>query len=470
MKHLMSKKMFGRILCVALALVMVLCCAACGSGKTSSDEVIGGGKYDVVGQGGKEPTLDELKKELNLPDVKITGDKVTYLNWHPAEYLTDPARTFHHVNLLLQKYYGCTLEFITTTYEQLPTKAAQLVLSGQSPDIIFYKSADDPGFVYSNVVQPIDDHVDVKSKYYDDIREQMESLAIGGKHYFINGGKIINNGVVIYNKQMFTDIGEKTPLELYREGKWTWSKFRELSKKLTVDANGDGTPEVFGCYYDELYIYTSCGEDFVKFAEDGTAINNMKSARISSAMNLIQNIGKSGDNSRGGKIADQTCAMHWAENYQIQNYSKFYENGTMEFAPSPKMDGASKYIVPGRLSGDWLAAGAKNPGGAIAYSLCGKILQYSSYYKPVYDKINSELVFYTEEQKELIEELQDFDKFTPVPSRMEGVGNWDTSGMFSMLDEIAEWGTPWTTCLEKYYAAFQAEVDRANELRAASKK
>ena len=32
-----------------------------------------------------------------------------------------------------------------------------------------------------------------------------------------------------------------------------------------------------------------------------------------------------------------------------------------------------------------------------------------------------------------------------------------------MLDEISKWGTPWTSCLEKYYSAFQAEIDRANQ-------
>lgn len=470
MKQLLNKKLFGRVMCIGLTLAMVISCAACGSGKTSSGDGadIGGGKYDVVGQSDKEPTLEELTKELNLPKVKITGDKVTYLNWFPQEYLTDPSRTFYHVNQLLQKYYGCTLEFITTTYEQLPTRAAQMVLSGESPDIIFYKSADNPGFIYSNIAQPINDHVDTKSKYYDRVREQMEALAIGGKYYYINGGSLVNNGVVVYNKQMFTDIGEKTPIELYREGKWTWSKFRELSKKLTVDSNGDGTPEIYGCNYDELYIYTSCGEDFVKFAEDGSAINNMKSARISSAMDLLHNLGKAGDNVKGGTLSNQTSAMKWMERWEVANYSEFFEDGTMDFAPSPKMDGADKYYVPGRIEVDWLAAGAKNPGGAIAYSLCSTILSKSKYYGPVYKKINSELVFYTDEQRELLEELQDYDKFTPIPSRMEGVGNWDSSGMFSMLDDVAEWGTPWTTCLEKYYAPFQAEVDRANELLANS--
>jgi hypothetical protein len=182
-------------------------------------------------------------------------------------------------------------------------------------------------------------------------------------------------------------------------------------------------------------------------------------------MNLLHNLGKSGDNVKGGTLAGGTSAMKWMEKWEVSNYSDFYAKGTMEFAPSPKMDGASKYFVPGRIEDDWLAAGAKNPGGAIAYTLCGTILGKSSYYKPIYEKITDTLVSYTDEQKKLLEELQDFSKFVPVVSRMEGIGNWESAGMFNMLDEIAEWGTPWTTCLETYYPAFQAEIDRANELQ-----
>lgn len=460
--------MLKRIFCGILAVAIVSSCAGCkksvdGSSSKSGTSV-GGGEYDVVGKG-DEPTLEELKEELGLPDLKITGEKVTYLNWMPKEYLDDPQRTFYHVSMLMQKYYGCSLEFINTTYEQLPTKAAQMVLSGQSPDIIFFKSADNPGFIYNKVVQPYDDYADLNAKMFDGWREAMKKLAFNGKNYFLYPS-IYNNGRVIYIKKMFTDIGEKTPLELYREGKWTWSKFRELAKKLTVDSNGDGTPEVFGCNYDALYIYTSCGEDFVKFNADGTVINNMKSAAISKSMNLLHNLGSKGDNVKGGSLADNTCAMRWAEAYEVENYGEYYKAGTMEYAPSPKMDGSDTYYVPGRMGVDWMAAGAPNPGGVMAYWACSYILGNSEYYKQTYNQMTNNLVGYTDEMLELNKELYDNNKFVPVPSRMEGIGNWDTSGMFNMIDEISAWGTPWTTCLETYYPVFQAEIDRANEMLA----
>lgn len=195
-------------------------------------------------------------------------------------------------------------------------------------------------------------------------------------------------------------------------------------------------------------------------------INNMKSAAISKSMNLLHNLGSKGDNVKVGSLADNTCAMRWAEAYEVENYGEYYKAGTMEYAPSPKMDGSDTYYVPGRMGVDWMAAGAPNPGGVMAYWACSYILGNSEYYKQTYNQMTNNLVGYTDEMLELNKELYDNNKFVPVPSRMEGIGNWDTSGMFNMIDEISAWGTPWTTCLETYYPVFQAEIDRANEMLA----
>ena len=275
-------------------------------------------------------------------------------------------------------------------------------------------------------------------------------------------GSISNNGRVYYWKQKFADIGEKTPLELYKEGKWTLSKFKELAKKLTVDSNGDGTPEVYGCNVDMLYAYTACGEDFVKFNSDGTAVNNMKSPAISKMMSFIQGIGKSGDNTNGGSFNDGTAVMLWNESWMAGTMGEKFKAGTVEYAPSPKMDGSDTYYVPGRLKTDWLAAGAPNPGGAIAYFVCGSLFGKNEQLSKRYNEIQRELTGYTDEMVALNEELGDTNKFVPVISRMEGIGNWDSAGMWKMIDEVSKWGTPWTTCLETYYSAFQAEIDRAN--------
>ena len=211
-----------------------------------------------------------------------------------------------------------------------------------------------------------------------------------------------------------------------------------------------------------LYAYTACGEDFVKFNSDGTAVNNMKSPAISKMMSFIQGIGKSGDNTNGGSFNDGTAVMLWNESWMAGTMGEKFKAGTVEYAPSPKMDGSDTYYVPGRLNIDWLAAGAPNPGGAIAYFVCGRLFSKNEQLSKRYNEIQRELTGYTDEMVALNKELADTNKFVPVISRMEGIGNWDSTGMWKMIDEVSKWGTPWTTCLETYYSAFQAEIDRAN--------
>lgn len=147
MKHITTFK--KRILCSVLSVLFALNMAGCaGNGSDPSDGKIGGGKHDVVGSDSKDLSFEAL----GLPELEITGDKVTYLNWMDKSELEDPKQELYQMNLLMKKYYNCEIEFITTTYEELPVKAAQMVLSGQSPDIIFYKSADNPGFINNNIV------------------------------------------------------------------------------------------------------------------------------------------------------------------------------------------------------------------------------------------------------------------------------------------------------------------------------
>lgn len=71
MKIEANRNLFSRILCMVLVLMIILACAGCGnaedaSSATGGTEPIGGGEYDVVGKSDKEPTLEELQKELTI--------------------------------------------------------------------------------------------------------------------------------------------------------------------------------------------------------------------------------------------------------------------------------------------------------------------------------------------------------------------------------------------------------------------
>jgi len=56
----------------------------------------------------------------------------------------------------------------------------------------------------------------------------------------------VNPEIVFWNKQLFSERGIAPPPVHYGNPNWTWQTLRDLSKKLTVDNDGDGTPEQWG--------------------------------------------------------------------------------------------------------------------------------------------------------------------------------------------------------------------------------
>lgn len=49
-----------------------------------------------------------------------------------------------------------------------------------------------------------------------------------------------------YNQEMFQRLGIKTPIEHYREGRWSWDTYMDLANRFRRDTDGDGAIDQFG--------------------------------------------------------------------------------------------------------------------------------------------------------------------------------------------------------------------------------
>jgi len=62
--------------------------------------------------------------------------------------------------------------------------------------------------------------------------------------------------VTYYNEDHFAAAGLIPPYDLDVRGQWNWETFLEAARRLTQDANGDGTPDQYGVdYYIDLSRY-----------------------------------------------------------------------------------------------------------------------------------------------------------------------------------------------------------------------
>lgn len=115
------------------------------------------------------------------------------------------------------------------------------VASGDAPDIMQIGDDSIPRFVKEGAVIPLDDFI--KGQYPLDttmyLPGMIEPGQYQGKQYFLP--KDFSTMSVYYNKKIF----DKYKVDYPKEG-WTWEEFLKTAQDLTVDENGDGTPEVWG--------------------------------------------------------------------------------------------------------------------------------------------------------------------------------------------------------------------------------
>lgn len=438
--------------------VILLSCALFLTGCSDNPEQ-SGSNGNTISDGGSDG--------IELPKFDNVGAKVKYLGWGSGKEFETEGTDLYDLNQQLKENYGAEIEFVRTTYDELPTKLAQLVLAGDSPDLVHYKYQDNPSFILNGLVTEItSDLIDFDSALWSGVKEVNQEYAFNGKIY-TPVVKLVNDGYIYYNVQMFEEAGLETPLELYRKGEWDWDKCMELAEQLTVKGS-DGAVQVYGFAAAPEYFYMTCGEDFVKINEDGTLSNNLGSQALAKAMQLFYRSGTAGTDCRMmiGQFQQEflagNIAMYHDEEWARSMMYEKMKAGEVRFAPSPKMPGADKYYVNSLISTKWIAKDAPNPQGAAAYLSIERYNAVDPEAKAAFRAKEMEKMGYTEEEYALIDEMNDPEIFTFTRRVGPGVGNFGNSDMYAMFNEVASWDIPWSTCVEKYTPLLQAEIDSYN--------
>ncbi|XBH21550.1 ABC transporter substrate-binding protein [Jonesiaceae bacterium BS-20] len=131
-----------------------------------------------------------------------------------------------------------TIETTTKTWAVIGDTLLPALSANDGPDIVAMPAENLPVYASKGAFQDLD-------SFYGDAKIQGASInehavamgQVDGKHYGLPTGFVPLS--VIYNKTLFADAG-------IAEFPTTWDEWLEVSKQLTVDTNGDGTPEQFG--------------------------------------------------------------------------------------------------------------------------------------------------------------------------------------------------------------------------------
>lgn len=123
-------------------------------------------------------------------------------------------------------------------YQEMEIKMLAAAVTGQLPDLAQEKFEYLDLYIEEGLIEPIDDLINEYDKN-DVLPVMWESVSRSGRIYGVPFA--INTSIFFYNVDIIKNAGlnpEKLPE--------TWEELIEISKKLTVDKNGDGKIDIYG--------------------------------------------------------------------------------------------------------------------------------------------------------------------------------------------------------------------------------
>ena len=380
-----------------------------------------GGTYKKPNKGSNTATDSSGKKvELANPVYIAEGTKAMDegLNFGGKTFTmakrNDTAYTaasFTRLVSAFEKKYNCKIKTVELDFNTYPTLIANAKASGTPYDIIFCHGAMFPAIPMSGVVNDLSTYFSTAD--YDtgkggiDI-EKSSYFVIDKKLYGVVGGSdAVYPMVIYYNKQLFNKSGLEDPYELYKAGKWTWTKFREQGKKVTDAANkvyyGDNS-------FMDRGIVHSLGVPVITW-KNNKAVLNLDNSKVIKGYQIIYDLFNkskicSNDFSASERVQFSDglayCSVQETQKYseycalaaQSPAFNRKAEN--VGVVPLPQDTAAAKAGYPcGWYGAVMSGSGSSDPRVAVAFAKF-----WSTYTDPVSDKYEL-----SNEQKTLVKKL-----------------------------------------------------------------
>ena len=230
-----------RITAIILLICMVFSFAACAD-KESTE-----GTEDVIIEEGKDKAYSTVRKqdyggyEINI--ASLDGD-VYLVDWKAEEFngqvLND---LIYKRNLLIQNDYNVTFKAEKMTTENQLTSVRNAMMSGVTYDIYGMKR-DNLVLAYEGCLYDLSSMSDInlEQEWWD--QNWLDAMTVQGSVYSLIGdispNTLLATYSVVFNKNLFDELGLEHPYELVNSGKWTYEEFNKYTKDYSQDLNGDG--------------------------------------------------------------------------------------------------------------------------------------------------------------------------------------------------------------------------------------
>lgn len=345
-----------KLLAMGLSVVLAVgCLTGCGDDSTSSTD---GTTSKTEGEGGSSSSKKTFD-DLGGMSIKI-GD------WYTSEDTgeTDYAKaTEDYRKEIMDKYNFKISRESAYSYTDQQETYVNGVMSNSPSCQLFYlyqEMVSAPlmkGLMYDLKTLPEFDFTEEKWN-----QTVVELMSIGNGIWGMNPENEPRGGV-FFNKRMLKEAGidESEPYDLQKDGKWTWSKFEEYCKKLTVDADGDGKTDQYALASFSKYYLPMCAANnnatFVSRDKDGNYQNATGTKEFLEAMNWGMSLMDKGyimpkpDGAAWdwykAAFRDGEVAMQTAEVYEISAFASMEDDwGFVMFPYNEKNKDATNKTTP----------------------------------------------------------------------------------------------------------------------------
>lgn len=356
---------YKRILAGTLALGMVFGMTACGKdgdSKGSDDSFEATNKVEVqasdkisaipeesegtiiyLGEGDLNPTKKNPEKstELNLFEQK--GGKITFQQ--------------------------------TSNEDRFDNLAAAITANKDVPDIFKYEWLAFPSQVVREMYQPIDDIVDFNSDLWSPAKETADQFMLGGKHYVAPLGYLASS-MLCYDRDLIDAEGLEVPYDLYKNGEWTWSAWKDIMSEYVSNAPADTDRYGVNGFF-RTHLVQQTGKNLINYnADKGIFESNLKDPDIEKGQDFLYDLMKEGLILNGwvGSARDcfnQNCLFFAMGDWAYSGTSGPKEGENWEIVPIPAYDSNPQKITTSDMTAFmWVKGSTKNDAVKTWFECC----------------------------------------------------------------------------------------------------
>lgn len=192
----------------------------------------------------------------------------------------------------IEKKYNCKLEFPAVADSiSYGNSVLTAGASGTSYADIVYMPSDQafPNAALRGYFKPLDNLVDLKSLQWNQ-KATNELMVLDGKHYFVApaiGASQLSTGGIFFNKKVFDTLGVEYPYEHVKNNTWTWSTFRDMTKRLTKKVNN---VQYYGLGDISVTGFINANGSSVTKMVDGKCVLNLENEATYEAIQFVSDL------------------------------------------------------------------------------------------------------------------------------------------------------------------------------------